>query len=70
MLRILLMIFEKYGLGILNLSLLLFVSYKLANNHLRHIAASIKNNSEKLEKIDTKLDGVVERVATLEGKVE
>jgi len=49
---------------------LLFVSYKLANNHLRHIAASIKNNSEKLEKIDTKLDGVVERVATLEGKVE
>ena len=70
MLRAFLLIFEKYGLGILNLSLLLFVSWKLANNHLKHIAASIKNNSEKLEKIDTKLGGVVERVATLEGKVE
>jgi len=70
MLRILLMIFEKYGLGILNLSLLVFVSYKLANNHLRHIADSIKNNNKKLEEIDTKLDGVVERVAKLEGIVE
>ena len=70
MLRILLMIFEKYGLGILNLSLLVFVSYKLANNHLKHIAASIKNNSIKLDAMDTKLDGVVERVAKLEGRTE
>ena len=64
------MIFEKYGLGILNLSLLLFVSYKLANNHLKHIANSIKNNSTKLDAMDTKLDGVVERVAKLEGRTE
>ncbi len=70
MLRFFLMIFDKYGLGILNLGLLVFVSYKLANNHLRHIADNIKENSKKLTEIDTKLDGVTERVARLEGKTE
>jgi len=69
MLRMLLMIFEKYGLGMLNLFLLLFVSYKLANNHLKHIADTIKNNGKKLEEIDKKLDKVSERVSKLEGQV-
>lgn len=70
MLRILLMIFEKYGLGILNLSLLLFVSYKLANNHLRHIANTIKDNSKKLTEIDNKVDKLAERISKVEGRIE
>ena len=70
MLRLLLMIVEKYGLGILNLSLLIFVSWKLANNHLAHIAENIKKNSEKLEEIDTKVDDLGQRISKVEGKVE
>ena len=67
MIRTALLIFEKYGLQTANLALLLFVSWKLANNHLKHIADNIKENSKKLTAIDTKLDGVTERVAKLEG---
>ena len=69
MLRVLLIIFEKYGLGMLNLFLLIFVSYKLANNHLKHISNIIKDNGNKLGEIDKKLDKVSERVSKLEGQV-
>ena len=68
--RFFLMILEKYGLGVLNLSLLAFVSWKLCTNHLKHIGDSIKANGKKLEEMDEKLDGVTERVAKLEGIVE
>lgn len=70
MLRAFLLIFEKYGLQTVNLCLLLFLSYKLANNHLRHIADSIKENSKKLEEIDNKVDKLGERISKVEGKVE
>ena len=63
-------ILERYGLGVLNLVLLAGVSWKLCTNHLKHIGDSIKANGKKLEEMDKKLDGVTERVATLEGKVE
>ena len=70
MLRFFLMLVDKYGLGILNLALLATVSYKLCTNHLKHILEGVKENKKGLEKIDKKLDGVTERVARLEGKIE
>ena len=70
MFRTLLLILQQYGLQTANLCLLLFLAYKLANNHLKHIADGIKENTKKLTDIDTKLDGVTERVAKLEGRVE
>lgn len=70
MFRAILLILEKYGLQVANLSLLIFVSYKLANNHLRHIMEGIKNNSEKLEKISKDTDSLKERVSKIEGKLE
>ena len=68
--RFFLMVLERYGLGVLNLALLAFVSWKLCTNHLFHIANSIKENSKKLEDINKKLDSTVERVAKIEGKIE
>ena len=68
--RFFLMVLENYGLGILNLSLLGYVSWKLVNNHLRHIADNITTNGKKLVEIAKKLDGVTERVAKLEGRIE
>ena len=70
MLRFSLMVLEKYGFQATNLCLLLFLSYKLCTNHLRHIGIAIKENGKKLEDIDKKLDSVAERVAKLEGQVE
>jgi len=70
MLRFLLILLEKYGLQVLNLFLLGFVSYKLANNHLRHIGDDIKKNSKKLEEIDTKVDKLGERISKVEGRTE
>ena len=69
MIKVFFMIFEKYGFQITNLCLLLFLSWKLANNHLRHIANDIKENGIKLEEIDKKLDNTNERVSKLEGKL-
>lgn len=70
MLRFFLMVFEKYGLGILNLGLLAFVSWRLLTNHLKHISDAITGNTKKLDDIDKKLDSVTERVAKLEGRTE
>lgn len=70
MFRAILLILQQYGLQTANLCLLIFVSYKLANNHLRHISDAIKNNSTKLEKIDNKVDKLGERISKVEGKLE
>lgn len=68
--RFFLMVLENYGLGILNLSLLGYVSWKLVNNHLRHIADTIKENGKKLEEIADDIVLLKERTSKLEGKIE
>ena len=69
MVRTLLMVLDKYGLQMANLSLLLFVSYKLCTNHLKHIGIAIKENGKKLEEIDNKVDKLGERISKVEGIV-
>lgn len=63
-------IFEKYGFGVLNLSLLGFVSWKLFTNHLAHISKDLKSLNEKIVVIDDNVNGLKERVATIEGRLE
>ena len=70
MYRVILLILEKYGLQVVNLILLIFVSYKLVNNHLKHIAITIKENGNRLEKIDKKVGKLSERISKVEGKLE
>lgn len=67
MLRFFLEIFEKYGLQAINLSLLLFVSWKLCTNHLKHISDKLTENGKKLDKLDDKVIKLGERVSKLEG---
>lgn len=67
--RFFLMILEKYGLGVLNLSLLIFVSWKLFTNHLKHISNTLKENGNKLENLDNKVDKLGERISKVEGIV-
>ena len=63
-------ILETYGLGVLNLSLLAFVSWKLCANHLKHIANNIKENGKKLEEMDNKIDKLDSRISKVEGRLE
>ena len=69
MLRVVLLILDKYGLQVLNLFLLGFVSYKLFTNHLKHILSAIKDNKTELENIDKSVIALKERVSKLEGQV-
>lgn len=68
--RLLFLILEKYGLGIANLLLLAWVSYKLFSNHLTHLKKSIEENGKVIHRIGTKVDELSERISTIEGKIE
>ena len=70
MIRALLLILDKYGLGVANLILLGFVSWKLFSNHLKHITEGIERNTKKLNDIDDKVDDLGERISKVEGKIE
>lgn len=70
MLRLFLMVFEKYGLGILNLALLGFVSWRLFTNHLKHISDAITENATKLTEIGKEVTLLGKKVAKLEGQIE
>lgn len=70
MLRGFLLILEKYGLGVANLILLAWVSYKLFSNHLTHLKKSIEENGKIIHRVGTKVDELAERISTVEGKLE
>lgn len=67
--------FDRYGLGIVQIALLLYLSWKLASNHLKHIQDSIDENNKEIKSVKVKLAKIFrrqgqisERVSYLEGK--
>ena len=70
MIRTSLLILDKYGLQVLNLVLLGYVSWKLFTNHLKHITLAIKENAKKLDSIDKSVGNLKERVSKLEGQID
>jgi len=70
MVRSLLMIADKYGLDIAQLALIGFGFWKIASNHLKHLASDVKNLINRVEKIDLDVVNVKERVSKIEGKLE
>ena len=70
MLGFLLELFYKYGFNVLNLGLLIFLSWKLFTNHLRHISNAINIVRKKVDNIDKKVDDLSERISKVEGKLE
>jgi len=56
--------------GIANLGLVGYLFWKLFTNHLAHITEDLKENGEKIEKVDKDVRDLGQRVSKVEGKLE
>ncbi|KKM86371.1 hypothetical protein LCGC14_1279720 [marine sediment metagenome] len=70
MARALLFLLDKYGLGVLNLGLLAYVSWRLATNHLRHLREKLETVIQGQEKLTKEVGQIKERVSTIEGQLK
>jgi len=70
MIKIFLTIVEKHGLGVANLALLVYVSWKFATNHFKHLTDQVNKMEKTLTTVDETVREIGERVATLEGKID
>ena len=70
MIKILLYLWENYGLDALQLGIICFFGWKLFTNHLKHIDDKVDKVIEKLDTFDLELGKTKERVSKLEGKIE
>jgi len=68
MLRVLLEIFEKFGLDAFQIGLVGFCFFKLFTNHLSHMNKKMDGQSKSINKISDDLKDVSERVSTIEGR--
>ena len=70
MLRFFLMVLDKYGIDVLQLSVVCYFGWKLANNHLKHIQDKINEVCCIVKNFEKELGTVKERIAKVEGKIE
>jgi len=77
MLRFFLGLFDRFGMDVLQIGIICYGFWKIATNHLAHIAKDIKANAEAIERLSGKVDAstketskVAQRVSKLEGKME
>jgi len=70
MIKILLYLWENYGLDSLQLGIICFFGWKLFTNHLKHIDTKVDKVIEKLDTFDLELGKTKERVSKLEGRIE
>ena len=70
MINTLLTLADKYGLDIAQLALIGFGFWKLATNHLKHMADDIKGISTKIQVVEKDIGNIKERVSKIEGKIE
>lgn len=70
MLRFFLMVLDKYGMDMLQLSVLCFFGVKIMTNHLKHIQESINSICKKLDAHENKLNVLSEKTAKIEGRLE
>ena len=70
MIKLFLSLAEKHGLGVANLALLGFVSWKFATNHFKHLTDQVNKMEKTLTDVDETVGKLGERVAKIEGKIE
>lgn len=70
MLRFFLMVLDKYGIDVLQLSVICFFGWKIMCNHLFHLKNQLDEICKKLDIHDSSLNKLTERIARIEGKIE
>lgn len=69
MTRILLYLWENFGLDALQLGIICFFGWKILTNHFKHLQDDITTIKEKVVGIEKDTSKLRERVSTLEGKL-
>jgi hypothetical protein len=70
MLNFLLNVLDRYGLDVFQIAIISYFGWKIMTNHLKHLKDQIENICRKLDNHETKLNGVTERIARIEGKLD
>jgi len=70
MLRVLMMVLDKYGMDTLQIGIILGLFWKLFYNHLKHINISLKENNSEIKCVKTEVIDLKERVSKVEGKLD
>jgi len=69
MLKLIYMIFKDYGLDTVQICVVGFFGWKLFTNHLKHLKDDILSIKEKVEKSETEINKMSNRVSKIEGKL-
>ena len=70
MIRVLLYLWENFGLDTLQLGVICFFGWKILTNHFKHLQEDITTIKNKLELFEESNSKIRERVSKLEGKLE
>ena len=69
MFKVLLYLWENYGLDVLQLGIICFFGWKILTNHWKHLQEDITLIKEKVNSIEIGNSKIRERVSTIEGKL-
>lgn len=68
--RVCLIILEKYGMDALQLGVIFYLFWKLFSNHLKHIIEKLDSNIKETKCVKREVINLKERVAKVEGRLE
>ena len=69
MIRILLYLLEKFGMDVVQITLISFFGWKILTNHFKHLRDDITVIKEKVETIEKTYNSHAERISNIEGKL-
>jgi len=69
MIRVLLYLWETFGLDALQLGIICFFGWKILTNHFKHLQDDITVIKNTIINLEAKNSKISERVSTLEGKL-
>lgn len=70
MIKVLLYLWENFGLDTLQLGIICFFGWKILTNHFKHLREDVTEIKEKCEKTEKTVGSLCERVSKIEGKLE
>ena len=70
MLNFFLNVLDKYGMDTVQIGVIVFFGWKIAQNHLKHIQDKLNEVCGIVKKFEQELGLIKERIAKVEGKLE
>ena len=64
------LLFEKYGMDVVQIVIILSLFWKLFYNHLAHITESLKENNNSIKDVKVEVEDLKQRVSNIEGQLK